>query len=78
MSLDYCLDNLRLHRIEVNIRPENFPSRRVAEKLGLRLEGERPGYLHIAGQWRDHLTYVAFAGDFPHGVLEAYRVSRGG
>ena len=27
-----------LHRIEVNIRPENRPSRRVVEKLGFREE----------------------------------------
>jgi ribosomal-protein-alanine N-acetyltransferase len=31
------------------------------EKLGLRLEGERPAYLHINGEWRDHVTYVADA-----------------
>jgi len=70
MSLDYCLDNLRLHRIEVNIRPENFPSRRVAEKLGLPLEGERPAYLHIDGDWRDHRVFVAIAGHVPSGLTD--------
>ncbi len=77
MALDYCLDVLHLHRLEINIRPENNASRRVVEKLGLRLEGERPSFLHIAGQWRDHLTYVALAGDFPDGVLVAFQASRG-
>src|SRR5262249_26242035 len=41
-----------LHRIEVNIRPENAPSRRVVEKLGFRGEAYHPRYLHIAGAWR--------------------------
>jgi ribosomal-protein-alanine N-acetyltransferase len=61
MALDYCLDVLHLHRVEINIRPENRASLRVVEKLGLRLEGERPAYLHINGEWRDHVTYVADA-----------------
>ena len=66
-------DVLRLHRIEINIRPENAASLRVVEKLGLRREGERAAYLHIDGDWRDHVTYVVYAGDFPDGVLAAYR-----
>ena len=73
MAVDHCFDALHLHRIEINIRPENTASLRVVEKLGLRLEGERAAYLHIDGDWRDHLTYVVYAGDFPEGVLAAYR-----
>ena len=73
MACDHSLDVLHLHRIEINIRPENTASLRVVEKLGLRREGERPAYLHIDGDWRDHVTYVVNAGDFPDGVLAAYR-----
>lgn len=69
MACDYCFDVLAMHRIEINIRPENAASLRVVEKLGLRREGERPSYLHINGQWRDHVTFVANAGDFPDGLL---------
>lgn len=50
---------LQLHRIEINLRPENEASRKVAEKAGYLYEGLRPRYLHIAGDWRDHLTFVA-------------------
>jgi [ribosomal protein S5]-alanine N-acetyltransferase len=46
-----------LHRIEVNIRPENGPSRRVVEKLGFRQEALHERYLHIGGAWRDHIGY---------------------
>jgi ribosomal-protein-alanine N-acetyltransferase len=54
----FGFDQLGLHRIEINIRPENAPSRRVAEKAGYLLEGTRERYLHIDGQWRDHVSYV--------------------
>lgn len=54
----FGFDQLGLHRIEINIRPENAPSCRVAEKAGYLLEGARPRYLHIDGQWRDHICYV--------------------
>ena len=73
MACDYCLDNVRLHRIEINIRPENTASLRVVDKIGLRKEGDRPKYLHIDGDWRDHVTHVVTAGEFPEGVLARLR-----
>lgn len=75
MALDHCLTTLRLHRIEINIRPENAASLRVVEKLDLRREGERKAYLHINGDWRDHVTFVAYAGEVPEGWLARYRRS---
>lgn len=58
MVVDYAFTELQLHRIEVNIRPENRASLRVAEKLGLRYEGLRESYLHIDGQWADHSAFA--------------------
>lgn len=55
----YSFETVQLHRIEINMRPENIASARVAQKSGYIFEGVRPRYLHISGQWRDHLTYVA-------------------
>ena len=55
---EYSFSALHLHRIEINIRPENAASRRVAEKAGYIFEGERPRYLHIGGTWRDHVVFV--------------------
>ena len=57
MVVDHCFGALGLHRIEVNIRPENTASLRVVEKLGFREEGTRVGFLHIAGAWRDHVLF---------------------
>lgn len=58
LAIDYAFDDLRLHRIEVCIRPENRPSLRVVEKLGLRPEGRRERYIHINGDWRDHDSFA--------------------
>ena len=54
MLCDYAFDRMQLHRVEINVRPENQSSLRVVAKLGFRFEGTRRGYLHINGDWRDH------------------------
>ncbi|WP_036922501.1 GNAT family N-acetyltransferase [Propionicicella superfundia] len=76
MATDYCFDWLRLHRLEIAIRPENAKSLRVVEKLGYRYEGRREKYLHIDGDWRDHDVFVLNAGDFPDGLVAEYRQRR--
>lgn len=53
---------LGLHRVEVNIEPENVASLRVVAKLGLRDEGLRL-HLHIDGDWRDHRSFAVTAED---------------
>jgi [ribosomal protein S5]-alanine N-acetyltransferase len=58
LAVDHAFAAGGLHRIEVNIRPENTPSRRVVEKLGFREEAYHPRYLHIDGAWRDHIGYA--------------------
>jgi ribosomal-protein-alanine N-acetyltransferase len=80
LATDHCFFRLGIHRLEVCIRPENRASRRVVEKLGFREEGLRPRYLHIDGDWRDHLAYALNAEEIPEGLLtrwRAYRESRG-
>ena len=61
LVVDHLFTAVGLHRVEINIRPENGPSRRVAEKLGFREEGLRRAYLHIDNGWRDHLSYAVTA-----------------
>ena len=55
---NFGFDSLKLHRIEINLRPENEASKQVAIKAGYELEGARNNYLHIAGDWRNHITFV--------------------
>lgn len=73
MATDYCFDVVGLHRIEIAIRPENVKSLRVVEKLGFRAEGLRPRYLHIDGDWRDHLIFALTPEEAPEGVLTRWR-----
>ena len=58
LVVDHAFGSGGMHRIEVNIRPENAPSRRVVEKLGFREESFHQRYLHIDGAWRDHIGYA--------------------
>ena len=60
---DHCLGALGLHRMEINIRPENLASLAVVRKLGLRDEGMRERYLHIDGEWRDHRSFAVTTED---------------
>jgi ribosomal-protein-alanine N-acetyltransferase len=76
MATDHCFREVGLHRVEINIRPENAASLRVVQKLGFREEGLRERYLHIDGDWRDHLTFALCADDVPEGVLGRWLSSR--
>ena len=73
LSVDHAFRAGGLHRIEVNIRPENKASRRVVEKLGFREEAYHPRYLHIDGAWRDHLSFALTVEDVPGGLLARWR-----
>lgn len=73
MAVDHCFGALRLHRIEIAIRPENAKSLRVVEKLRFRPEGLRLRYLHIDHDWRDHLIFAMNREEAPSGgLLAAY------
>ncbi|HVE64686.1 MAG TPA: GNAT family protein [Mycobacteriales bacterium] len=69
LAVDHCFGPVGLHRVEVNIRPENVASRRVVEKLGFREEGLRLRYLLIDGAYRDHLCYALTSEDVPESLL---------
>jgi ribosomal-protein-alanine N-acetyltransferase len=72
LAVDYCFSALSLHRIEIAIRPENEKSLRVVNKLGFRPEGLRPRYLHIDGDWRDHLVFAINTEEVPEGMLRRW------
>lgn len=73
LAVDHCFGPVGLHRVEIAIRPENAPSLRVVEKLGMREEGVRVRFLHIQGDWRDHRTFAVTAEEVPEGMVERWR-----
>jgi ribosomal-protein-alanine N-acetyltransferase len=44
--------------VQASIIPRNQASTRVAEKVGLRLEGLAQRYIQINGVWEDHNLYA--------------------
>jgi ribosomal-protein-alanine N-acetyltransferase len=72
LAVDHAMRTCGLHRIEVNIRPENAPSIRVVEKLGFRYEARHQKFLFIDGAWRDHLSFAYTAEDLPGGLLREW------
>jgi [ribosomal protein S5]-alanine N-acetyltransferase len=76
MAADYCFFTAGLHRLEVNIRPENSASLRVVEKLGFREEGMRSRLLHIDGDWRDLRSFALTAEEVPEGLVRRWHASQ--
>ena len=58
-----AFDDLRLHRVEVNVMPRNTASLAVAERAGFTREGLSPRYLQINGVWEDHVRLARLAPD---------------
>jgi RimJ/RimL family protein N-acetyltransferase len=56
--LDFGFGELGLHRIYATCDPENRPSARVMEKLGMKYEGHLRQNLFEKGHWRDTLLYA--------------------
>jgi ribosomal-protein-alanine N-acetyltransferase len=69
---DYLMDQVGLHRVEINIRPENLASLRVIQKLGFRYEGLKQRYIHINGDWRDHYVFALTKEELPEGLLKIF------
>ena len=72
LATDYMFKVVGLHRIEIDIRPENKASLRVVEKLGFRFEGTKKGFIHINNEWRDHSVFALTADEVPNGLLNRF------
>ena len=72
LCIDYLLHAYGLHRVEIDIRPENAASLRVVEKLGLRYEGKKERFIHINGDWRDHFVFAVTLEEVPEGILNRW------
>ena len=69
LLIDHCFAEVGLHRVEVDIQPDNAASLRVVEKLGLRCEGRFERFLHLGGAWRDHLAFAVTVEELKGGTM---------
>lgn len=56
-------ERLGLHRIEAGTVTANAASQRVLAKCGFELIGHARQYLHIDGEWRDHVLFQRILND---------------
>jgi len=64
LLLRFAFKDLKLHRIEANVQPENQPSIAVLKRCGFTREGFSRKYLKIAGKWRDHEWFAIIIEDW--------------
>ena len=76
LAIDYLLSVVGLHRVEIDIRPENKASLRIVEKLGLRFEGTKERFIHINGEWCDHYIFAVTIEEVPDGILNRWKQNR--
>lgn len=48
---------LRLHRVQAETLTHNMRSQRVLDRTGFIEYGRAEAYMHIAGEWQDHVLY---------------------
>lgn len=55
VAIRYMFEERNLHRIMANYIPHNQRSGKVLRRLGFNVEGYARDYLHINGEWQDHI-----------------------
>jgi len=68
LILRYAFTQLKLHRLEANIQPDNAASRALIKRAGFMREGYSRRYLKIGGRWRYHERWAILAEDWKSAV----------
>ncbi|MGI6546632.1 MAG: GNAT family N-acetyltransferase [Fastidiosipilaceae bacterium] len=58
LLIDYCFDQMGMHRVFARIIEGNEPSIRLFEKLGFKREGQMREHVFRDGGWRDMYIYA--------------------
>ena len=64
LMLRHAFTNLKLHRVEANIQPDNTASIALVKRAGFTKEGYSRRYLKIGGRWRDHERWAILSEDW--------------
>ena len=77
LAVDHAFGEAGLHRLEATVRPDNAASLRGLAKHGFRKEGMFERYLHVDGDWRDHLCFALTAEETGKGLVARLLASGG-
>jgi ribosomal-protein-alanine N-acetyltransferase len=64
LALGVAFRGLKLHRVEVNVQPDNRASIALVRQAGFVREGFSRRYVRIGGRWRDHVRFALLAEDW--------------
>lgn len=62
--LEVIFDEVKLHRVQAWVLPDNMPSIHLLERIGFVCEGISRDYLFLHGTWRSHALYSLLPSDF--------------
>jgi [ribosomal protein S5]-alanine N-acetyltransferase len=68
LILRFAFTQLKLHRLEANIQPDNSASQALIKRAGFVREGFSRRYLKIGGRWRDHERWAILAEDWKSAI----------
>jgi ribosomal-protein-alanine N-acetyltransferase len=68
LILKFAFEDLKIHRVEANVQPNNLPSIAVLKRCGFAKEGFSRRYLKIGGQWRDHERWAMIKEDWKNNI----------
>jgi ribosomal-protein-alanine N-acetyltransferase len=63
LVVEWAFEEAGLHRLEAGTLVDNHASQRVLERNGFERIGLARRYLHVAGEWRDHILFQRTADD---------------